>query len=77
MFLNDAKSPANPTKEVAICADAEVVKPIDVAISPKLADISKAVASAIPKDSKEFFANSLTCALLDLKATSTLFKLSV
>ena len=48
IFLKEAKSPANPTKDVLILAAAGLVKPIDVAISPNNAAISKALPSAIP-----------------------------
>ena len=73
MFLNDAKSPANPTKEVLISAAAGLVKPIEVAISPNKAAISKAEPSAIPNCFSVVCAKSFTCCLEFPKATSTLF----
>ena len=77
IFLKEDISPANPTIAVAKSAALSVGTPIEVPISPKSAAISKAVPSAIPKVSKVVSANFRTSFDEPLKATSTLFKLSV
>ena len=73
MFLNDAKSPAKPTRDVDIFAASALVNPIDVLISPNNAAISKAVPLAIPNSFNVVFANFVTSLAESPKATSTLF----
>ena len=76
MFLKEAKSPAKPTIEVDSFAALSTGNPMEVAISPNNAAISKAVPSAIPNVSKVVFPKARTSLDEVLKATSTLFKLS-
>ena len=76
MFLKLARSPARPTILVDILAASWVVRPILVPISPNIAAISRAVPCAIPNCVRVVLVNSLTSALLCLKETSTLLRLS-
>ena len=72
-FLNDAKSPAKPTKLVDSIEAFSCESPIDVDISPNIADISKAVPISIPNPLPAILAKSFTdCEALP-NATSTLF----
>ena len=73
MFLNDDKSPAKPTNCVDNPAASLVDNPMDVAMSPNNAAISKAVPSAIPNDFNVVLANASTSYADPLNATSTLF----
>ena len=69
IFLNEARSPASPTRLVLILEASPCVSPIDVAISPKRAAISNAEPSAIPKASKVVFAKLSTSPAESPKAT--------